>query len=192
MSALNSNDKLAELVAREEIRDLLNRYSHAIDRRDWQAFADVFWPDGLVEYGLYNDVAVHFGPIVEQVYIDSRIDISQHFLGNCIIRVEGSTAYGETYVHALHRVPNDDGTYRDVIMGCRYLDTFECRHGDWRISHRKVAFDWFREFPDSGDYSVGAFGIQAGNAYIGHPGADAGVGITAALSGRTVASSGKA
>ena len=182
MAALNSNDTLAELVAREEIRDLLNRYSHAIDRRDWQGFADIFWPDGLVEYGLYNDVAANFAPIVEQVYIDSRIDITQHFLGNCILRVEGSRAYGETYVHALHRVPRDDGGFRDVIMGCRYLDSFECRDGIWRISHRKVAFDWFREFPDSGDYTVGAFGIQAGNAYIGHPGVDAGVGITEALS----------
>lgn len=181
MAALNSDDKLREMVAREEIRDLLNRYSHAIDRRDWQAFGDVFWPDGKVEYGLYNDVAAKFAPIVEQVYIDSRIDISQHFLGNCILRVEGDTGWGETYVQALHRVPRGDGGYKDVIMGCRYLDTFECRNSAWRISHRKVAFDWFREFPDSGDYSVGAFGIDASNAYIGRPGFDAGVGITTAL-----------
>lgn len=181
MPALNSADKLEELIAREEIRDLLNRYSHAIDRRDWQAFGDIFWPDGKVEYGLYNDVAEHFGPIVEQVYNDTRIDISQHFLGNCIIRVDGATGYGETYVHALHRVPRGDGGFKDVVMGCRYLDRFERRAGVWRIGHRKVAFDWFREYPDSGDYSVGAFGIQAGNAYIGRPQADEGVGITRML-----------
>lgn len=181
MAALNSADKLEELVAREEIRDLLARYSHAIDRRDWAAFAAVFWPDGKVEYGLYNDVASAFGPIVEQVYIDGRIDITQHFLGNCILRVDGNTGSGETYVHALHRVPDEAGKFRDIIMGCRYLDVFERRDGAWRILHRKVAFDWFREFSDSGDYSVGAFGIRADNAYVGRPQADAGAAITDAL-----------
>ena len=126
-------------------------------------------------------MAAKFAPVVEQVYIDSRIDITQHFLGNCILRVDGDSASGETYVHALHRVPTEDGAYHDVIMGCRYLDAFACRDGVWRIAHRKVAFDWFRAFPDSGDYVVGAFGIRADNAYIGRPRADDGAAITRAL-----------
>jgi hypothetical protein len=57
MAALSSADKLDELIARKEIRDLIYRYSHAIDRRDWAALDAIFWPDGLVAYGLYDDRA---------------------------------------------------------------------------------------------------------------------------------------
>ena len=46
MAALNSAGKLDELIAREEIRDLIYRYSHAMDRRDWAALDAIFWPDG--------------------------------------------------------------------------------------------------------------------------------------------------
>ena len=42
MTALSGPDKLDELVAREEIRDLLYRYSHAMDRRDWALLDTIF------------------------------------------------------------------------------------------------------------------------------------------------------
>lgn len=184
MAALNSADKLDELIAREEIRDLIYRYSHAIDRRDWAALDAIFWPDGLVEYGLYDDRAAGFTPAVQQVYAESGIHITQHFIGNCILRVRGETASGETYVQALHRVPNGKGGYYDLLMGSRYLDTFERRDGEWRIAFRKVAFDWLREFADSGDWTVGAFGIKRGAGHISEPEVETWARIQAALSAR--------
>jgi hypothetical protein len=169
MAALSSADKLDELIAREEIRDLIYRYSHAIDRRDWAALDAIFWPDGLVAYGLYDDRAGGFTPVVKQVYAESGIRITQHFIGNCILRVTGDSACGETYVQALHQVPNGQGGFYDLLMASRYLDKFERRAGEWRIAFRKVAFDWLRQFADSGDWNVGAFGIKRGAGHISEP-----------------------
>lgn len=169
MAALNGTDKLEELIAREEIRDLIHRYSHAIDRRDWAALDAIFWPDGRTEYGLYDDRAGGFTPVVQQVYAETGIHITQHFLGNCILRVTGDSACGETYVQALHQVPDGTGGFYDLLMASRYLDTFEKRDGEWRILHRKVAFDWLRQFADRGDWTVGAFGIKRGAGHISEP-----------------------
>ncbi|MEZ5750167.1 MAG: nuclear transport factor 2 family protein [Caenibius sp.] len=185
MAALTSADPLAEICAREEIRDVLARYCHAIDRRQWNNLAAVFWPDARVEYGLYDDRADGFVPVVQALYEELRIDITQHFIGNCILRVTGNEGCGETYVHALHRVPAEDGTFQDLLMGSRYLDTFRCRDGEWRISARKVAFDWLRVIPDSPGWDTGAFGINAASAYIGRPTPDSGAAITRALEGLT-------
>ena len=34
----------------------------------------------------------------------------------------------------------------------------EKRGGEWRILHRVVTVDWFREYPDSADWQRGVFG----------------------------------
>ncbi len=159
-----------DLAAREAIRDVICRYCHGIDRRDWEVLNNVFWPDSRLEYGLYNDSGSGFAAIIKQLFGELKIDITQHFVGNCILRVSGDTAEGETYVNALHRVPKGDGSYADLLIGARYLDSFACRDGEWRISLRKVVFDTIRSYPDSGDWAVGAFGITSATAHIGKVG----------------------
>ena len=160
-----------DLAAKDAIKDVIYRYSHGIDRRDWKVLNDVFWPDSRLEYGLYNDSGAGFAGIIEKVYGELKIDVTQHFIGNCILRVDGDSAIGETYVRAFHRVPRPaDGVHEEVIMGARYLDNFECRAGEWRISVRKVVFDWFRLTPGSADWTEGAFGINAATAHTGKPG----------------------
>ncbi len=162
---------LQDLAAKDAIKEVIYRYSHGIDRRDWQVLGEVFWPDSRLEYGLYNDSGAGFAAVIEQVYGELKVDVTQHFIGNCILRVAGERAIGETYVQAFHRMPRaSDGVHEDVIMGARYLDRFECRGGEWRISERKVVFDWIRVHPDSPDWAVGAFGINAATAHINRPG----------------------
>lgn len=167
----NLEATVRDLAAKDAIKEVICRYSHGIDRRDWKVLNDVFWPDSHLEYGLYNDCGAGFAPLIEQVYGELKVDVTQHFIGNCIIRVDGERAIAETYVQAFHRMPRAaDGVHEDVIMGARYLDNFECRAGEWRISLRKVVFDWIRVHPDSGDWTVGAFGINAATAHINKPG----------------------
>ena len=159
-----------DLAAKDAIKEVVYRYSHGIDRRDYKVLNDVFWPDSRLEYGLYNDSGAGFAAVIEQVYGEIEVDVTQHFIGNCILRVEGDKAIGETYVNAFHRVPASEGGYEDVVMGARYLDQFECRNGEWRISVRKVVFDWIRKTGDSPSWTEGYFGINAATAHIGKPG----------------------
>jgi hypothetical protein len=49
-----------DLAAKDAIREVVYRYSHGIDRRDYKVLNDVFWPDSRLEYGLYNDSGAGF------------------------------------------------------------------------------------------------------------------------------------
>ncbi len=41
---------LQEISDRLEIQELLVRYSHAVDTRDWEAFEHVFTEDAVIDY----------------------------------------------------------------------------------------------------------------------------------------------
>jgi hypothetical protein len=55
---------------------------------------------------------------------------------------------------------NFSGTPRDAISAGLCLDRFERRNDEWRIAARIVVTDWFREYPDSADWSAGPFGMK--------------------------------
>ena len=40
-----------------------------------------------------------------------------------------------------------------MVLGGRYLDKMRKRDGEWRIQDRRCSFDWYREYPDSCDWS---------------------------------------
>ena len=58
------------------------------------------------------------------------------------------------------RITLPDGGKSDVIGAGRYLDRFEKRGDEWRIARRDVVTDWFRQYPDSADWSQGMLGIM--------------------------------
>jgi hypothetical protein len=84
------------------------------------------------------------------------MDLTTHDLGNILIDIESDTAYVESYVRAYHRMRRPNGERYDHISSSRYLDRMERRDGEWRIKHRIVVRDWFREFPDSAAWEQGA------------------------------------
>lgn len=75
---------------------------------------------------------------------------SQHMLGNILIRIVGARADVESYYYGYHCIRSGT-TLFDSIQSGRYLDRFERRQDEWRIAHRKVVVDWFRDYPDAGD-----------------------------------------
>jgi hypothetical protein len=64
-----------------------------------------------------------------------------------------------------------DGRKVDVIGSGRYLDRFERRGDEWRIAERLVMTDWFRQYPDSADWSKGLMGqrLDLGTRYPDDP-----------------------
>jgi hypothetical protein len=68
-----------------------------------------------------------------------------HFLGNCLIDLEGDSATAETYCVAYHRTRAEQGQQQDFIAGVRYVDRLERRDGGpWLIAHRVVVMEWTR------------------------------------------------
>ncbi|MET0985092.1 MAG: nuclear transport factor 2 family protein [Steroidobacteraceae bacterium] len=149
----------AELADREAIRDLLLRYARATDRCDAALLTAVFWPDATTDYEGFHVGAIAPYIVKSTESMREQMEQTAHLIGNMLIEIDGDTARGETYVFAFHRLPGADGP-KDLLLGGRYLDRFAKRDDCWRITHRRLVADWFREFPDSGDWNQGFFGLR--------------------------------
>ena len=147
-----------ELADREAIKDCLYRFSRGIDRCDEEMLRSAFWEDAIDEHmtfkGTREELIAWTLPIVR------TMDQVMHLLGNMLIRIDGAKADVESYFYAFHRIPGPDRKPRDTIGSGRYLDKLERRGDEWRITRRIVITDWFRDYPDSGDWEVGPLGMK--------------------------------
>jgi hypothetical protein len=137
---------LDDLLARQEIADVLHRYARGIDRLDWDLVRDCYHPDAYDDHGGIAGTVDDF-IAGGRAYLQ-RYAATMHFLGNMLIEVDGDRARAETYAVAYHRVEDPDGGEgKDDIFGIRYVDRFERRYDRWRIAHRVVANEWRRVEP---------------------------------------------
>lgn len=150
--------EIAESLAdREAIRQCLYRYSRGVDRLDADMLRSAYWPDAI-------DSHLEFTGNVEQFIawafpIMGAMDQTMHLIGNVLITMNGDTADVESYFYGYHRI-SVDGRKMDVIGAGRYLDRFAKRDDEWRIAERLVMTDWFREYPDSADWTKGMLGLS--------------------------------
>ena len=136
-----------ELADREAIRDCLVRFSRAIDRMDFSHAEELYWPGGTDDHGgLFSGSFAEYFAMAEGVL--SKLDVTQHILGNCLIEIKGSQASNETYVIAYHGLTESDGQKVIYVGGARYLDRFEKRANEWRISKRVLVIDWMKNIAD--------------------------------------------
>lgn len=148
----------AELPDREAIRECLYRYARGVDRLDADMVRSAYWPDCLDEHLGFTGNAEEF--IAWSFPIMGGMDQTMHLIGNVLVAIRGDQADAETYFYGIHRVNLPDGTKSDVMGAGRYVDTFEKRDDEWRILKRLVVTDWFRQYPDSADWSQGMMGMM--------------------------------
>jgi len=152
---------IEELVDREMIRDVLYRYVVGIDRCDEVVLRSTYWPDARDHHsdfiGSGEEFVRKFLPALRRQFVKT-----QHFLGSSLIRINGTTASVETYTHNWHTAKSAAGYQHDILQGARYLDKFEKRGDEWRISDRVVVTDWIMENPRTVDFSHGVLG-QSGH-----------------------------
>ena len=104
---------LEDLLAKDAIIDVLARYSRTLDWLDDEGQASCFWPDAAIDYGFFRGSAADFIPAV--MAIERRSARRWHLFSPPAIRLI------------------DDG---------RYLDAFEKRGAEWRITRRNYVLDW--------------------------------------------------
>jgi hypothetical protein len=132
-----------ELLAREEITDVIKRLARGTDRLDEQAMASCYHPDGFDDHNSFRGSGTEFAKWVCQVL--PHFDATMHFIGPPAIRLDAANpdvAQCDTYCVA-HHVSSDT----DMILGLRYVDRFEKRDGSWLIAKRVCAFDWTYTLP---------------------------------------------
>lgn len=149
---------LHELADREAIRECLYRYARGVDRLDAEMVRSAYWPDCIDEHMGFVGNADEF--IAWSFPIMGSMDQTMHIVGNVLMTIRGDEAEAESYFYGIHRVNLPDGSKSDVIGAGRYLDTLQKRGDEWRIHYRLVVTDWFRQYPDSADWSQGMLGIM--------------------------------
>ena len=151
---------VAELADREAIRDCLYRYCRGVDRCDEDVLRGVYWEDAHDDHCLFaggrEALIAWLMPLLR------ARETTAHTIGNVLVRLRGAQADVEATFEGYHVIRQGDAVCAN-LQGGRYLDRFEKRGDEWRIARRKVVVDWFREFPDAGDWNRGPQG-QAGIA----------------------------
>ena len=146
----------AEVADRQAIGDCIHLYSRGIDRADADLLAEVFWPDAQVVGELYSGgVAEFIGFSVAGGL--KNWDRMMHIISNSIIRIAGAKAVAESYFYGYH-VGHAGAASGDLIISGRYLDRFERRDDEWRMSEKTILFEWYREYPDNGGDKAGPMG----------------------------------
>ncbi len=135
--------RLRQLLDKDDIRELIHRYCHAVDRLDRALVESVFHPDAVEDHGHFTGQCRGYASLD---YVRQALDrsaavyaMTQHVIGNIRIDLQGDTAFTEAYVTAYHRLKDRPALW---ILGARYVDRFERRDGRWGVARRTLVKDW--------------------------------------------------
>lgn len=135
---------IADLLAKQEITEVILKVARATDRGDVELYAACFHEDGEDYHGLANG---HVSNILS-VLARSKLLLTQHAISNTLIELDGHRARAESCFSSFHQSRDDQGQLWDEAIRGRYLDRFERRDGGpWKIARRVVLWDWSRVEP---------------------------------------------
>ncbi|MBY8858217.1 nuclear transport factor 2 family protein [Nocardia sp. CA2R105] len=129
---------LQEISDRLEIQDLMVRYSHAVDTRQWDLLDEVFTPDAHIDYSAMGGSTGDL--VATKEFLATMLPnflAFQHLISNSSISVDGDTATGRTLCHNPMLVADAQGKQSLMLCGLWYLDTFVRIDGQWRIQRRE-------------------------------------------------------
>jgi ketosteroid isomerase-like protein len=130
--------RLEELLAKQEITEVMYRYCRGADRCDVAMMASCYHEDATDQHGFFSGNGREF--CKHAISTLRRLQSSNHRITNVLIEIEGERAFAESYVHVVHR-PILNGTVTMMEHYGRYLDVFERRGGEWKIKHRQYVQD---------------------------------------------------
>ncbi len=153
---------MEEILAKDEIREVIMRLARGTDRRDKDLIRSCYHSDAMDDHGAFQGSADEFADWAVEVLQPMR---TQHFLGQIRIEVKGDVAHAESYCEAHHvfesgpeMMPPEGlqpGTM-DWTMSLRYVDRFEKRdNGPWLIANRVCVWDFEYIVPASNKWDVG-------------------------------------
>ena len=131
-------DVVEELVARDKIHQLADRYALAVDGKDIDALAALFVED--VENGRYGPGREGVKTFYDNVL--RGLHCSMHLVANHVIDFDDDThAHGVVYCRAHHHVRDPDHWYDKALA---YWDVYERVGDDWLFRRRHLK-SWYRQ-----------------------------------------------
>jgi len=143
---------LAELLAKQQITEVLYLYARGWDRLDSDALYACFHPDSTHQHGGFEGTSHDF--IKMGIEMVAPVTSMTHMIANPLIILKKDKAISECHFLAHHRRPKaSGGGEEDMFLKGRYIDKFEKRDGVWRIAHRTAVHD-FERIVDPADQNI--------------------------------------
>ncbi|MAC57792.1 MAG: hypothetical protein CMH85_05855 [Novosphingobium sp.] len=133
--------KLAEMVDRHEIHQVLLRYARGLDRLDNALARSCYWDDAIEDHGHFVGTPDDFIPWADGTTL--AFESTQHAVMNHFCDLQGDEAFCETYYHfsgVTAEGPN-------FMSTGRYIDHFQKRNGEWRIANRVTIVEGTYDVP---------------------------------------------
>jgi hypothetical protein len=124
----------------QAIVDLAIAYTWALDTKQLDLLREVFAPDATADLdGVHCDGVDAIIARIDRPI--SRLDRTQHLVGNHQVRVDGDTASHRCHLHGQHVKRGTPGGDNYVIGGI-YEDRLARTADGWRIVHRTLTATW--------------------------------------------------
>jgi 3-phenylpropionate/cinnamic acid dioxygenase small subunit len=134
---------LLEISDRLEINDLLARYCHALDRKDWPAFRAVFSEDAILDFtafggprGGVGDIEAFLAPVLDS------LGGSQHTVSTVMVDLDGDLAEARSAAIVPLTMVSGEAGEHTVFNGLWYEDRLVRTSSGWRIRSRRQVRGW--------------------------------------------------
>lgn len=134
--------KLAGLIDRHEIHQVMLRYARGLDRLDNALALSCYWDDAIEDHGHFVGTPQDFVPWADGTTL--AFEATQHAVMNHFCDLQGDDAYCETYYH-FSGVTAGEGP--NFMSTGRYVDHFQKRNGEWRIANRVTIVEGTYDVP---------------------------------------------
>jgi len=140
---------LQEISDRLEIQELLVRYSHAVDTRDWDAFERVFTDDAVIDY---TEMGGPRGGVKEtRAFLEKAMPMFssfQHMVSNTVLELDGDEARSRTICHNPMVIDQGEAGPHVFFCGLWYRDLLVRTEAGWRIKDRYEEKAYVHNMPE--------------------------------------------
>jgi len=140
---MTQQDKLTELLNKQDLMNLSIEYCHAVDRGDTDLMLSLWWPEAEVDVGVFKGNALEYAKVITAP--NEALKRCYHSVSNPIYKIDGTKARGQVYVNAATTTVAD-GEESQGLVGGRYVDEYELRDGVWKFLFRAFVIDWAYNF----------------------------------------------
>jgi ketosteroid isomerase-like protein len=139
--------RVDELESRAAIRDLASNYCHGFDKRDFNRFLSIWWPDCVWDIGPpFGRFEGHQG--IHEAIHDVLWPVwheSHHLTTNLVIDfIDPDSAHSVCDVDCVGTLTTEPTCQ---VVGATYTDRLERRDGEWKIKQRDVQIHYFNPVP---------------------------------------------
>ncbi len=126
------------LEEKDAIRELMARYCFHFDNGEFDAWLDLFTPDGAFDLGAMGRFTgrENLQKFLQMIPLTNGLPMIKHCVMNSIVSVDAHLATAQSYVIVVH-----GGEQVGVSIAGRYEDQLAKTGDRWRFKERKVHFD---------------------------------------------------